>query len=201
MKKMNKKRIHILFIFFSIGSMILIFRLYHLQVMSYQKYQSIAFREKAIGDSGLPRGGIFDCRGREMALSIQVPSACIITKNSKDPKALLDALSDLNWVDTSALEDAFKKDKGFVWIKRRLNPQERASLERLRFKEIEFITEHERFYPHMEVAGQVLGFVGMDGKGLEGLEFHFDRFLNDSSLPDRFLDAYFNTNPFDSQKD
>ena len=42
---------------------------------------------------------------------------------------------------------------------------------------IDFRTEPVRFYPHRTLAAQVLGFSGVDGRGLDGLEFYYDAFL------------------------
>jgi cell division protein FtsI (penicillin-binding protein 3) len=135
-------------------------------------------REKIPNNANVSRSGIYDRLGREMALSVQVPSAYLITKKSKNPKALIKALSRLPWINMRIIRKAFARDKSFVWIKRGLDPGQEDCLERLNFEEIGFIMEPERFYPNSELASQLIGFVGTDGKGLEGLEFYFDKLLN-----------------------
>ena len=37
------------------------------------------------------------------------------------------------------------------------------------------IKEHRRFYPNSTVAAHLLGFTGLDPKGLEGLELKYDK--------------------------
>jgi len=135
-------------------------------------------REKFPVSSTVLRGGIYDRLGREMALSVQAPSAYLITKKSKDPKTIIGALSRLPWINVRSIRKAFAWDKGFVWIKRRLDPSQKDCLERLNFKDINFVMEPERFYPNAEIASQIIGFVGTDGRGLEGLEFYFNELLD-----------------------
>ena len=86
---MRRKRIYIINAFFALGSLVLIGRLYQLQVLKYNKYSSMACKDMTCFDWAVPRGGIYDRLGREMALSVQVPSAYVITKKSSEPNYLL----------------------------------------------------------------------------------------------------------------
>jgi cell division protein FtsI (penicillin-binding protein 3) len=74
--------------------------------------------------------------------------------------------------------------KPFVWLKRQATPKETEAVRKLRLPGIEFVTETNRFYPNRSLAAQVIGFTGMDGKGLEGIEFFYDSQLqgNDASV-------------------
>ena len=45
---------------------------------------------------------------------------------------------------------------------------------------IEFVPERNRFYPNKTLASQAIGFTGLDGYGLEGIEFSYDRYLRGS---------------------
>lgn len=175
---MTQKRILSLYVFFGICSLVLIGRLYYLQVIRHSEFYSMAVKEMAAVNTNPPRGGIYDRLGREMALSVQVPSAYIVPKRSEDPRAILNSFSRIPWINKKLMKDAFSENKGFVWVKRMLNPRQRYSLEGLGIKEIRFVEESERFYPHSELGGQILGFVGTEEKGLEGLEFYFDGFLS-----------------------
>lgn len=194
---MKHIRIHIIFVFFCLCSLTLICRLYHLQVIKHSELNSMAIvREKIAFETSVPRGGIYDRSGKEMALSIQAPSAYLITGRSEDPKGTLRALSCFHWVDMKNIKEAFQKDKGFVWIKRKLNPFQKDSLTRLNLKEIDFVMEPERYYPNSDLAAQVLGFVGTDGTGLEGLEYFFNKILDTSTdvYPRDF--SYANLDPY-----
>ncbi len=195
---MSKIRIKALSVFIAFISMFLIGRLYYLQVTRHSELQSHGIAEMTKIEESIQRGGIYDCLGRQMASSIQVPSAYIVTKKLDNPEGIINAFSNIPWIDSEYIKDAFEKDKGFVWIKRMMNPSQKQSLDALACKEIEYVNETKRFYPHLNLAGQILGFAGTEGKGLEGLEFYFDKFLRrqKGAVPRELIcedaDAYYN---------
>jgi len=181
---MNTRRIYALFSLFCMGSILLIGRLYQLQVIDHVELNAMDLvRERIPEDTDPQRGGMYDRLGREMALSVQAPSAYLITRKSDDPDVVLRALARLPWIDISRIRRTCRRDKGFVWIHRRLNPNQKRCLDDLGLSEIEFVMESERYYPNAELAAQLIGFVGLDGKGLEGLEFYCDGFLNRTKQP------------------
>jgi len=70
---------------------------------------------------------------------------------------------------------------GFVYVERQADPAQAASLQRLKLSGFGFYPEEKRSYPQRSVAAQVLGYVGIDGDGLSGLELGFDRDLAGSA--------------------
>ena len=80
-------------------------------------------------------------------------------------------------VDEHALRKRLESDRYFVWIKRHATPDEVAKVEGLSIKGIGYYREPKRFYPEGEALANVLGFVGIDGEGLEGLELLYDGML------------------------
>lgn len=69
----------------------------------------------------------------------------------------------------------------FVWVKRKLDdPMQKAVKQYLDLKQVKglgFRKEFKRFYPNNQLAAQVLGFVGMDEEGLEGIEHKYNQVL------------------------
>jgi cell division protein FtsI (penicillin-binding protein 3) len=121
------------------------------------------------------RGDIFDRQHRNMAASIDVTSIGVYPQNlenRRDAAARLAAVLKLNRRD---LERRMAKRNGFMWVKRQVAPREARAVGELNLKGIQFITEASRFYPHKTLAGQVLGFSGIDGHGLEGIEFFYNQ--------------------------
>jgi len=57
-------------------------------------------------------------------------------------------------------------------------PREVSAIRKLDLDGIDFVAESKRFYPMKTLAAQVIGFCGIDGKGLEGLEYYYNRFLS-----------------------
>jgi cell division protein FtsI (penicillin-binding protein 3) len=78
--------------------------------------------------------------------------------------------------DTMILEKV-QSDRQFAWLKRKIPPDESAALRALGPKGIGFVTESQRLYPKRALAGQVIGFVGIDEAGLEGIEHGYERTL------------------------
>jgi len=62
----------------------------------------------------------------------------------------------------------------FVWLQRRVTPDKADAIRRLRFAGIGLANESIRHYPNGPLAAHVLGFVGGEDQGLEGLERLFN---------------------------
>jgi cell division protein FtsI (penicillin-binding protein 3) len=124
------------------------------------------------------RGTIFDSRERELAVSIDLTSVAVYPARVTDVNATAAALSGVLKMNRRQLAHKLsQKNKPFVWLKRHVTPKEAESIRRLNLKGIDFIPEHSRVYPHRSVAAQVIGFVGIDGSGLEGIEYLFNNRL------------------------
>ena len=80
-----------------------------------------------------------------------------------------------------------------MWVKRQATPKEADAVKQLRLPGIEFVAESNRFYPNRGLAAHVLGFTGMDGKGMEGIEYFYDRHLRGTGTSVKVLkDAHGN---------
>ncbi|HLZ33647.1 MAG TPA: penicillin-binding protein 2, partial [Nitrospira sp.] len=71
-----------------------------------------------------------------------------------------------------------RQDKHFVWLARKVEPEQGRRLEQLALDGIGMVMEGRRFYPKGPLLAHVLGFVGMDGLGLEGLERRYETALH-----------------------
>ena len=73
----------------------------------------------------------------------------------------------------------------FVWVKRQVSDAEAAKVKALQIPGIGFAREPKRFYPQREPAAHVIGMVGTDGRGLEGLEQSFEDELSGERISAR----------------
>ena len=80
--------------------------------------------------------------------------------------------------------EVFRKISGtnsFCWIARMISPNQAAAVQSLNIEGVGLIKEPKRFYPNQRLAGPVLGFVGLDSSGLEGVELRYEDYLKRES--------------------
>ena len=129
-----------------------------------------------------PRGDIIDAKGRELAASTMTKSLFVDPNNVQNAEELAKNLSPLIRKPEEEILDDIKVGGGFVWIKRRLEQSEYESVRKLirekdYFSCLGFRDEAKRYYPNDVLAANVLGFVGTDDKGLDGIEQAFDKYI------------------------
>ncbi|HYN20647.1 MAG TPA: penicillin-binding protein 2 [Thermoanaerobaculia bacterium] len=152
-------------------------RLYYLQVVRHEHYVAKAERQQQrIIKLDPPRGTIYDARGRELAVSVQVDSAYAVPPEVRDPRATAAALATvIPGLDPKKLARSLSPgDREFVWVARKLDPPVAEAVRALDLPGIHFLPEAKRYYPMRELAAQVLGYVGTDNHGLGGIELLYD---------------------------
>lgn len=125
----------------------------------------------------LSRGGIFDRRGRELAVNVDVFSAYCNPRKVESPQRTARALAKVTGKSYRTILKRISSDKGFVWIKRKLDHDEISELKALGLKGVGYLPEVKRFYPNGPLASHVVGFVGVDNQPLEGIELKYDEQL------------------------
>src|SRR5262252_1198288 len=127
------------------------------------------------------RGDIYDRRGIPLAQSVEVDSLWLDPSQVPDlPRAARELARALR-IDAAELQARLARGRRFAWIKRQVAPQEVAAAQRLEVPGLGVAKEPKRFYPQRELGAQVLGVVGTDGHGLEGLELAFEDELSGQS--------------------
>ena len=154
-------------------------RLVQLQVFRHADLMARAVRQQS---RTLPtpakRGDILDRRGHLLATTVDVDSIYAVPSEiNNDEEAvakLCNALGDCSVREREALSDRLKNQRNFAYVRRQVSPDEARRVAALGLDGIGFIKESRRFYPNKELAGHLLGYVGVDGNGLEGLEWTYD---------------------------
>ena len=164
------------FLFLLAGSILA--RAYFLQTKPHEDLEKLASLQHERLITLYPhRGSIFDRNKVELAASIPMDSVFVNPKKISDPYGVAKQLSPLVGRSQKSLLKSLTRDGYFSWIKRQVSPKEMQALKKAIPEGFGTIKENRRFYPHRTLAAHVLGFVGKDGKGLEGLEHRFDRLL------------------------
>jgi cell division protein FtsI (penicillin-binding protein 3) len=167
-------RLLLLLVVVALWSAAIAARLAALQVEHHEEYRARArSQQRMVVELEPPRGTIFDARGRELAVSVEVDSAYANPRRLQAEERVEEAarrLAPLLGRDAAELAEALSVDREFVWLERQLDPPRAAAVAALELPGVGFLEEYKRYYPMGEVAAQVLGFAGIDQRGLEGLE-------------------------------
>ncbi len=158
-------------------------RLVWLQVVRHDYYVGRALKQQHSTLQLAPmRGEIRDRNGQGLAVSADAASIFADPSQIDDPTATVEALC-------AAFRDCTAKEKAdlitklagdgkseFTWVRRwrSLVPEQVARVEELNLPGIDTQTEPGRYYPNMELAAHVIGFVGTDNSGLGGIEAAYD---------------------------
>ena len=154
-------------------------RLVYLQVFRHADLMARAARQQS---RTLPtpakRGDILDRRGHLLATTVDVDSIYAVPSeiNNDDETVakLCGAFGDCSAREREALTDRLKNQRNFAYVRRQVSPDQARRVAALNLDGIGFIKESRRFYPNKELAAHLLGYVGVDGNGLEGLEWTYD---------------------------
>jgi len=124
------------------------------------------------------RGTIYDREGNALAVSIQGTSIAAYLDQIDDRPHTIRAIAKALKTNQKQIRRRFQGRKGFVWLKRQATPKEVEAVKALDLEGIGFVPEYSRFYPNKSLAAQVIGFTGIDGNGLEGIEYYYDQALS-----------------------
>jgi cell division protein FtsI (penicillin-binding protein 3) len=153
-------------------------RLVHLQVLQAAELSVKADRQhqKSVTVEG-GRGTIYDRRGKVLAMNMEVPSVFGVPASLENPSGVARDLARVLHVRATDIEKKLKQERNFVWIARKVDPEQGRKLETLSLDGIGTVMEGRRFYPKGPLLAHVLGFTGIDGQGLEGVERRYDPYL------------------------
>ena len=177
-KKWLRFRIATLLSLFLVFFIALITRAYQIQVLNGQSLKARADRQHTTTlRVESERGIIFDRNGEKLAVSVMSDSVFADPSKIKDLRGTAAKMAVVLNTDEETLLKKLSGAKNFSWLARRITPDQTALVEKLDLDGIFIIKEPKRFYPNGELAGHLIGFVGLDASGLEGLEFRFDEQL------------------------
>lgn len=158
-------------------------RLVYLQVSKHDNLAARAQRQQQDAFETTPtRGPVLDRQERELARTIDTTSVFIApdefdrneTRAMEEIGCTANALSSVLSLDRRTLVnqilEAKESGRRFIWIARRIAPEKAQTLETMELAAVHTRKEPKRFYPNGSLAANVLGFVGLDGNGLAGIE-------------------------------
>lgn len=157
-------------------------RLVQLQIVQADQWRTLAKRFQE-GTFTLPaqRGSIYDRNGVLLAEDVRAVSLALDNYNMTRPDLLEELLVTHLKLPRTTIREKLYRPSYFTWLARAIPPAQAEALQNAVRKAhiggLIFIEDRKRQYPHRGLASNVIGFVNVDGHGLEGIELAFDEVL------------------------
>lgn len=178
--QVSHRRLIQVFAFLAAWGVVVIGRLVQVQLVRHDHYVSRAQRQQERTlDLNPVRGSIVDTRGRVLAESIAAESIYADPQSITDRRAVARRLAAVPGLGLTAreIESKLRGSGSFAWIARQLPLETTAEVRKLGLPGIYFIEAHRRTYPRAMLGANVIGYVGVDGDGLAGIEHSFKDYL------------------------
>lgn len=174
----NKRLIQI-FAFLAAWAVVVVARLVQIQLVRHNDYTQRAQRQQERTLSLNPlRGSILDSRGRVLAESVSAETIYADPQAVSDVKKTAKALASIGVDDEDDIREKLSARGSFVYIARQVPMDDAAKIKRLKLPGIYFLDDHRRSYPRGTLASNVIGYVGLDGEGLAGVEHSLDEHVH-----------------------
>ncbi len=176
--QMARLRLMLLGLAASLWGIVVAGRLAQLQIIDRAFFEKRAARQSERTINLDPRRGpILDRNGRPLAVSVDAESVYAVPQDVQHPRQTAAALAQALGLDEHERHEVLEqlnKTRGFVWIKRKVDPARARAVRDAEIEGVGLLTENRRYYPKRELSAQVLGYVGMDNVGMSGIEYALD---------------------------
>jgi cell division protein FtsI (penicillin-binding protein 3) len=180
-KSINWFKVRIIFLscLLSVCFVMIVGRMFQLQVLKKEQLYKLAAQQHHVQIPLVPkRGTVYDSKGNELAVSIEVDSVYADARKVVDGEKTANELASILQIDREELKQRLKSHRSFEWIQRKISSKEVEQIRALQLPGLSFLKENRRYYPNSQLAAHLIGFVGLDSKGLEGIEYQYDALLN-----------------------
>lgn len=179
-KNINK-RIKIILLLFGFILLMVIFKVFYVQVFDYKKLSNLA---SDLWSRNLPieasRGKILDRNGIVLADNVTTTSLVLVPNQIKNKMEVTKELAKILNVSYTEMKKHVFKNTSIERVHplgRRLSYEVADKIEALKFDGVYLLKEAKRYYPYKTLLAHVLGYVGIDNQGLSGLELQYDKYL------------------------
>lgn len=184
-KQIGPKRAKVIFYLFLAIGLFLTYKLFHVQVIEGPALAKAALAQRSDTiDVFARRGSIVDRTGSVMVRSLPSESVYAVPHDLADAdKAITQLNAVFGKLDPAVISTLHDKHMQFIWIARKISHDTADRVRQLNITGIKIIEEDtgRRYDMVGKMASTVLGFVGIDENGLDGLEYSFDDLLKGSS--------------------
>ncbi|NRA65751.1 MAG: penicillin-binding protein 2 [Pseudobacteriovorax sp.] len=180
----SNKRFRLFSIFLaSIAAIVLIRSIYVLvtppSAEQLAKISSQQYQRRIAPD--IARGTIFDRRRVPLAITTKKPSIYVNPRIFNPTKQQIKVIQDITKLTPTEIRSIKKRQKYFHWLVRRVSKNAAEDLTKLGVKGLGVTHEPYRTYPS-QVASQLIGYVGIDNRGLMGIEKVYNDTLDHKAM-------------------
>ncbi len=177
--RLANRRLRLLFVLFALAFGVTLARAAWLQAVRAQDLGRMAARQhREVVKIPAGRGTIFDRMGVQLAIGEQATTVYADPHQIRNARAVALAAGKTLGLSPNALYPLLaQRSRSFVYVERKADPVKAAALEKRDLTGLGFYPEERRTYPQGGVASQVLGYAGVDNRGLAGLELGLDSVL------------------------
>ena len=169
---------------------LLLGRLYQLQIIDHEKYESMAIEQqlRSVPSSAM-RGVIYDTNMNTLAVSASVDNVYLspaeIEMYGEDRELIARGLSEILDISYDEIyEKSGQKGSWYVTVARKLEQDKADEVRAFKtendLRGVRLETDTKRYYPNSSLACHIIGFVGTDNYGLEGIEAQYNEALSGS---------------------
>ncbi|NOX44493.1 MAG: penicillin-binding protein 2 [Caldiserica bacterium] len=176
------KRATVVFVLLGLGALAVVARLFQVQVAEHARWARLA-REIQEEVVTLPaqRGTIYDRNGLPLAYDVPAYDIALDNYHMTKPELLVDLLVEVLGLPPKKASALVYREGYFTWVMRRVDravgDELRRRADALGIRGLLFFNSWTRAYPQGLYALDLVGIVGVDGQGLEALEYAFNREL------------------------
>lgn len=163
-------------------------KLYDIQIVHHDEYEAAAIAQQVRETTvSAARGTLYDRNGRILAISAGVDTIYIspaeIERGHEDAEAIAKGLSEILGVDyETILKRAQNTKSWYEVVARKVEPEVSEKVREFKaeggYSGIKVEADTKRYYPNGSLASHVIGFVGLENKGLGGIEARYDSLLS-----------------------
>lgn len=176
----SNRRLIQVFALLAAWGIVVVGRLAQVQLARHDHYVSRAQRQQERTlDLNPVRGSILDTRGRVLAESVAAESIYADPQAITDRRAVAAKLAEVEGIGATAreLEARLRGNNSFAWIARQLPLEVTREVRSLGLPGIYFLEAHRRTYPRATLGASLIGYIGVDGDGLGGVEHTFNDYV------------------------
>jgi len=173
-------RIRFVFLVVIIILVLVIGKVFYIQVFSYNKLSKITedlwSRKMTIN---APRGDIVDRNGNVLATSIITTTIYVVPNQIQDKEKVSQDIANILECDYDDVYKYVSKNSSMEIIRKGMDLKSEVAdkIDKLGYDGVYLVVDSKRYYPYGEDLAHIIGFVGSDNQGLSGLELTYDEYL------------------------